>query len=348
MTPSDQFCPNSECRAKGQCGTGSIVIHSRKEKRYRCKVCNRTFTETKGTTFYRLKVDQPLVTLILVLLCHGCPIQAVVAAYGFDERTVALWLERGGEHCKKVHEYVILDGKIEDVHVQADELYVKMVMKKMWMAMAMAVSSRLWLGGVISMHRDRALITSLVCMVRDALSSWRILVCVDGLAAYVTAFVRVFRHVVRNGQRGRPRLVEEPGMMIGQVIKQYSGRTLVDVVRRIVRGTSEAITAALQVSRGGSKINTSYIERLNATFRASLATLVRRGRSLARTDQMILAGMYLVGCAYNFCWHHDSLRVLSQKEAGRKWIERTPAMAAGLVDQSWTMQELLSYRVPPR
>jgi hypothetical protein len=30
------------------------------------------------------------------------------------------------------------------------------------------------------------------------------------------------------------------------------------------------------------------------------------------------------------------------------WLQRTPAMAAGLTDHIWMMDELLSFRVPPR
>jgi hypothetical protein len=57
--------------------------------------------------------------------------------------------------------------------------------------------------------------------------------------------------------------------------------------------------------------------------------------------------MYLVGCAYNFCSFHESLRLPAPQGAGRKWIERTPAMAAGLTPVRWSMLELLSYPVPP-
>jgi hypothetical protein len=56
--------------------------------------------------------------------------------------------------------------------------------------------------------------------------------------------------------------------------------------------------------------------------------------------------MYLVGCAYNYCWVHDSLRGAAPEGAGRKWRERTPAMAAGLTDHIWTMREWLSHPIP--
>ena len=55
--------------------------------------------------------------------------------------------------------------------------------------------------------------------------------------------------------------------------------------------------------------------------------------------------MYLVGCAYNFCWE-QSLRLPGPAGTGPKWQERTPAMAAGLTDHRWTMHELLSHPIP--
>ncbi len=284
--------------------------------------------------------------LVLTLLSHGCPTQAVVAAFGLDERTVARWLAGAGAHCQRVHEHLVEQGQVDLQHVQADELWVKQVGGKVWMALALAVPTRLWLGGVISRQRDLPLITRLVQRVLACAVSRAILVCVDGLASDVTAFARVFRDPARTGRAGRPRLVPTAGLLLGQVIKHRAGRCLVSITRRVVRGATEAVTAALAATGTGTGINTASIERLNATFRGALSPLVRRGRAIARGVGTLTAGMYLVGCAYNFCWSHDSLRLEAPAGTGRRWQERTPAMAAGLTDHPWTIGELLHYRVP--
>jgi transposase-like protein len=346
MDPQAQFCHNPDCPARGQPGLGNIRVHSQKERRYRCTTCGRTFAETHDTPFYRLKTTADLVTLVLTLLCHGCPLQAIVAAFGLDERTVAAWRDRAGRHGRRLHEHHVLSGRVELGHVQADELFVKAVGRRLWMAMAMAVPSRLWLGGVISPKRDLTLILAMVRMARAAARSQAVLVCVDGLASYVTAFTRVFRDPERTGRRGRPRLVPTAGLLLGQVIKRRAGRCLTGVTRRAVRGTEAAIAAVLAATGTGTGINTAYIERLNATFRGALNPLVRRGRAIARDAGPLTAGMYLVGCAYNFCWPHDSLRVAAGPGQQRKWQERTPAMAAGLTDHCWTMREWLSQPIP--
>lgn len=351
MDPQSQFCPNEGCVARGQVGQGNIRVHSWLEHRYRCTVCRDTFAATTGTPFYRVQTAVETVTLVLTLLAHGCPLQAIVVAFGYDERTVAAWQAKAGAHCQHVHEHVVQQGTLDLGHVQADELWVKVVGGKVWMALALAVPSRLWLGGVVSVHRDGALIAALVRLVRAAATGvggvgTGLLVGVDGLASYVTAFTRAFRVPVRTGRPGRPRLVLPDGFLLGQVVKQYAQRHVVGVVHRIVCGTPAAIAAALAATHGGTVLNTAYIERLNATFRAHLVPLVRRGRALARTTTVLTAGMYLVGCAYNLCWDHDSLRLVAPPGARTKWLARTPAMAAGLTDHRWTMTELLHYQVP--
>ena len=44
--------------------------------------CHKTFTARKGTVFYRLRTSAETVRLVVTLLAHGCPLQAIVAAFG--------------------------------------------------------------------------------------------------------------------------------------------------------------------------------------------------------------------------------------------------------------------------
>ena len=126
------------------------------------------------------------------------------------------------------------------------------------------------------------------------------------------------------------------------MITQDARRRVGGVRQQVVQGTA----AALAATRGGTTITTADIERLNATFRSSLAALVRRGRALVHQQGMRTAGMYLVGCASTLCWVHHSLRLVAPPGGTGTWAERTPAMAAGLTDHRWTMAALLGYQVP--
>jgi transposase-like protein len=321
-------------------------VHSRQEKRYKCGVCQQTFSASKGTWLYRLRTESEQVMLVITLLVYGCPVQAIVKAFGFDERTVRGWWQRAGEQCRRVHEQRVERQAFDLQQVQADEIKAKVQGGSVWMAMAMMVPTRLWLGGVISPRRDLALISGLVAKVHRTAQRRPLLLAVDGLASYVSAFRRTFRSPLpRQGQPGRPPLVPWPALCIVQVVKQRTTAGL-EIVRRIVQGSALLVTQLLHDLQGGGGINTAYIERLNATFRQRLACLARRTRYLVQQQATLLAGMYVVGAFYNFCDVHESLRLWLPK-GHRRWLQRTPAMAANLTDHCWTPTELLMYKVPP-
>ncbi|HSQ56473.1 MAG TPA: hypothetical protein VLM40_12095 [Gemmata sp.] len=230
--------------------------------------------------------------------------------------------------------------------MQADESYGTTAGGRCWLAMAWAVPYRLGRGGFVSPVRDLRLIPRLVDLVRPGRRPGRTsLLCVEGLASYVTAFRNAFREKVYNGRRGRPPDRLPRGVLRGPGIKKHSGRRLVEVVRHAVWGTLGRIGRVLKRSGTGRQSHTSYIERLNATSRSRLASLVRRGRGLAHKVEPLELGMYLVGCLYNFCTEHCSLRVpIAGGEA--KWQGRTPAMAARWTERVWSVRELLSSRPP--
>jgi transposase-like protein len=91
MNPREQFCPNMDCTARGQVGQGNITIHSQKKRRYKCQVCGKTFSETRGTALYRVKKDRWLYVTVMTLLAYGCPVIAIVLAFGLDDETVRAW-----------------------------------------------------------------------------------------------------------------------------------------------------------------------------------------------------------------------------------------------------------------
>src|SRR5438477_9977814 len=157
MDTSNQFCPNAACCARGKMGEGNITIHDRKRQRYRCKTCKQTFSARRGTMFEGLRKPMELIVIVVTLLSYGCPVQAIVHALGLDERTVADWRDRAGAHCQRVHEGIVEQGNLDLMHVQADEIRVKGCKMIAWMGLAMMVSTRLWLAGVVQGSRDRHL-----------------------------------------------------------------------------------------------------------------------------------------------------------------------------------------------
>ena len=177
MDPQTVFCPNSTCPARGQVGRGNIGIHYAKEHRYICHVCHKTFVETTCTILYRLRTPTDQVSLVLTLLAYGCPVPAIVSAFGCDERTVKAWLARAGHHCEQVHEHLVQQPRNLG-QVQADEIRVKLPKTVVWLALAVQVSTRLWLGGVVGAQRDEALLTALIQRIRACALCRPLLFCV--------------------------------------------------------------------------------------------------------------------------------------------------------------------------
>src|SRR5712692_7972249 len=77
-------------------------------------------------------------------------------------------------------------------------------------------------------------------------------------------------------------------------------------------------------------------------MREHLASLTRKCRHAAQRLDVLEAGMYLIGCTYNFCFPHHEL-----SKTTHFGFACTPAMAAGLTDHIWTVQEVLTYKIAP-
>lgn len=331
MDPSQVCCP--------KCGEAErIGVHQRAERRYKCHGCESTFAETKGSVFEGIEYPGWVVVLVVTLLAHGCPPAAIVAAFLLDPRTVSSWLAKAGEQAKEVQEALVCGGGVELGQVQADELRVKSQGGTIWIATAMTVFSRLFLWGEVSPKRNRRLVRRLMDKVCQAAqrTTEPVLVAVDGFAAYPNA-IRSALHTKRyTGRRGRPKHIPWPQVQIVQLVKHRSSRKLQGIERRLIQGTWQQVYALIAMSQvGAGQINTAYIERLNATFRARMPTLVRRTRSLARTVDRLESEMFWIGAVYNFCTVHASLGI-------------TPAMAAALTDHLWSVEELLSIGGPQK
>lgn len=291
-----------------------------------------------------LRKPAELIFIVVGLLSYGCPVQAIVQVFGLDERTVALWRDRAGQQCQRVQQTVVQQGLLTLTHVQADEIRVKGKKGIMWMGLAIEVSARLWLAGVVQVRRDHVLADRLLQQVRRcACGASQLLICVDGWASYPNAILRAFvEHVNEGIHTGKHQMQVWSQLLIGQVIKTQKKHRLVSVKHTLLRGDEQGLEQCLEQSRGGSQINTAYIERLNGTVRERLASLTRKCRHASQRLEAFQWGMYLIGCTYNFCWPHQELS--KEEHAG---YACTPAMASGLTTHIWSLQEVLTYKVPP-
>jgi len=329
LDPKLVCCPSCQEEAR-------IGIHSHKERRYLCHQCGKTFAETKGTVFYGLHYPIWVIVLVMTLLAHGCPVVAIVVAFFLDERTVLRWLDKVGLHGKAVQDQLVCQERVELGQVQLDELCVTAQGGKVWVATAMSVFSRLFLWGEVSKTRDKGLIERVLVKVKQAASSTTqaVLCAVDGFAAYPKAILKIFYTKLYTGRQGRPRHLPWPNLHIVQVIKSRRGKKLKEVTRTLVYGQLQpAYEIIHQTQVGLGQINTAFIERLNGTFRSRMPSFVRRTRHVARTTTRLEREMFWSGVVYNFCTVHSTL-------------QGTPAMAAGLAEEVWSVEHLLRRKLP--
>ena len=261
-------------------------------------------------------------------------------------------LQRAGQHCEQLHQQRVQPPR-DLQQIQADELRVKVQGAISWVAMALEVRTRLWVGGVLSPSRDAHLLVRWMEGVWACALMRPVLIWVDGWRSYPRAVQRVFRERVPRRRRGRPRLRAGADLCLVQLVKYPSGSLWDNPLQparglfcRLVQGTGPQVGALLHQTPGAGVAHTAFIERLNATLRARLCGGVRRGRAVLRPQTTLQHGLHLIGTVYNFCTEHKSLRLLNPN-AGVHWAGRTPAIAAGLTAPCWTIQELWSYHVPP-
>ena len=129
---------------------------------------------------------------------------------------------------------------------------------------------------------------------------------------------------------------------------------MVEVTTKIIFGSEAAVQARLAASPVSQTINTSFVERNNLTCRQCNGRLSRKVLSFSKDLTWLEKHLWLSLAYYHFVLPHDSLsQRLSEPQPTRgsgspkRWQPITPAMAAGITDHIWTMEELLSYRVPP-
>ena len=107
MDPTTTFCPNAHCHARGQTGHGNIGIHSRKEQRFICHECHKTFTPPPARSSLSAAYLDRNRGHHRDLACPWVSPASDCGGFWFDERTVAAWWARSGRQGQAVHESLV-------------------------------------------------------------------------------------------------------------------------------------------------------------------------------------------------------------------------------------------------
>jgi IS1 family transposase len=171
------------------------------------------------------------------------------------------------------------------------------------------------------------------------------LITTDEYAPYRGAILSAYGERVeypRTGRVGRPRLprLEPPKELVyAMVHKTREKGAVVDVSIRRVFGTQRQLDEALGRSTVSSHVNTTFVERFNGTVRQHNSRKARKVYSFSKEFEYHVAMSWFGAAYYNFCRPHLGLR---EREDGR-WSKRAPAMASGISDHVWSLEEFMSY-----
>lgn len=146
----------------------------------------------------------------------------------------------------------------------------------------------------------------------------------------------------RTGKPGRPRqprLVPPRALVYALVHKLRRKGRVVKVTIRRVFGTAWQVAQALARSTVSAHVNTSFVERFNATVRQHNSRKARKVYTFSKAFEPHRAMSWFAMCYYNFCRPHLGLRLQAQG----CWCVRTPAMAAGVSDHVWSLRDFMRY-----
>jgi transposase-like protein/IS1 family transposase len=363
---TNHFCPHKPCRYHGWLDKGNIISNGHPGgghwRQLKCVACGKHFQETTGTLFYGSSLPAQDIMRAIATLCEGVGPRKVARIFKVDKDTVLTWLVKAAQHSEAVVGYMMHDLHLSQV--QMDELYALLNGMRgedgerlsCWVWTAIDPLSKLLLAVAVG-DRSLDMAQHLVHAVVNVLAPGVIpLFLTDQLASYSKAVLSHFgcwvQRVSEKSGRILHRWMPDVRLRYAQLRKQRRRHKIVAVTTKVVFGTKEAVRAALTAV--GHRINTSFVERLNRTLRAHVPGLARGEEGLAKSEEGLLRRLLLVMGYYNFCLPHLSLRQalpspIPTKGNGspKKWMPRTPAMAAGITGHIWSMEEFLLFRVPP-
>lgn len=374
------FCPTQGCRGYGQLGPhpdhhivgcGTYDTNSGKRQLFRCELCKTRFSETQGTVFFGLKTKDETVYRALANLAEGTGIRATARVFGVKPDDVLRWLQRAGEHAEQVSAHLMRNLHVEQA--QLDELwtFVRKKEKRLsaweqlhseygdtWVWTVFDPVNKLVLALLVG-EREQEQAVGVLQRLQVVLAEGCLpLFTSDQLPHYLQALLQVFGRWVqpeRKGTRGRfpkPRPEAPDDLHYATVHKEREGGYVVSVTTQVVFGKASDLLTRLRTSGIGRTINTAFVERMNLSLRHLVSRLKRRGLNFSKKRKYLVWHLQLAVGYYHFVRTHRGLRQrlpepLPTRGTPKKWAQRTPAMAAGLTDQVWTIQELLMFRVPP-
>lgn len=126
------FCPNETCPDYGKRQVDLSRKNIRRNgkttarrQRFKCTTCGQTFTETKGTLFYRKRTPQHEILESLAFLCEGNRVSSVARVKHHKEDTIAAWLREAADHANALEDILLAEFKVKRAQLDGLWSYVR-------------------------------------------------------------------------------------------------------------------------------------------------------------------------------------------------------------------------------
>jgi IS1 family transposase len=359
---SEHFCVNEACPLYGKKGEGNVRFHGHCGVRgdiheLVCTGCRKMFSEFHGTPFYNGKLPPKEVLSIVRHLLEGNGVRGTARLLCHSRKTIERWLSVVAVHLVLVLNELLV--KVDAREIQMDEFWTFVLKKEKntteedlrlgygdnWVHLAMDAVSRLiiaWNVGRRTQESTDCLLADVGARVADPRDA---LYTSDQHDPYPKAIDKMLASLPQTPDGE----TERPGPVVVTIKKSYEKGRCVQVERELTRGTPEDAAQRLAESMVSREFNTSFIERLNLTFRQDSRRAARKTLGFSKDPEMHRAQMVLEIAYYNFVRPHRSL---PNSGLGCKPLKgapkTTPAMAAGILGRVWSLLDLISFKVPCR
>jgi transposase-like protein/IS1 family transposase len=296
-------------------------------QRYQCQTCRKTFAVRPARPLGEMRLDMDKALQCLKLLVEGMSVRATMRCTGVNRTTILGLMAFVGENCERMMMARFVALPVEDV--QVDEVWGFVACKEQtrkrhyegqdeigdaYAFTAIERTSKL----ILAFHLGRR--TS-----EDAHEFARILaratagqfqVTTDGFKPYRTAIPEAL-----------------PAADFATLVKEYATK---DDEHRYTPG--EVTGTTKRTVNGNPDLDracTSHVERSNLTVRMQNRRMTRLTNAFSKKWANHRAMLALTFAYYDFCRPHQTL---TENAEGCK---TTPAMAAGLESEPWTLRQLV-------
>ncbi len=309
-----------------------------------------------GTAFYHSHLNQTVFERVACSLAEGVGIRRTSRIMNVDKKTVGLILTKAANHAKLISSFLLKNLIV--CECQLDEMWTFVYKKEnnldynerllnnkgdTWIWIAIDPVSKVILSYLVG-KRTTEYAVSLIEDVRRITAKTPGIFISDQLDQYKQALLRVYGIDYlppRKPGAGRPpnsKLIPPDDLLYAQVVKKYKKNSLDSIKRKVVFGDPQKVQDILQKSTSSNTINTSFIERFNATIRNMNARCSRKTYRFSKLLINHVKQLDLNIAYYHFCLPHGTL-------TGKYKQPTTPFMAIGITDHVWTIRELLETKL---